>query len=168
MRLIRSSRQSRDRDRNLGQSLAEFAIVLPIILFLTLIALDFGRVYLGWINIQSMSRIAANIAANHPTAWADNDTDVKAKYQNQIRNDAAATNCVLPKVGGVQTAPDPTFTDTGGNGSTKDLGDNATVRLTCTFDLITPGIKNVLGGSIAHASNRRPFSHLLSSDHLKT
>jgi PKD repeat protein len=149
MRLLRPSRDRR-RERSLGQSLVEFAIVLPIILFLTLIALDFGRVYLGWINIQSMSRIAANLAANNPTAWSGSgDAAVKAKYQNQIRNDAAATNCSLPKVGGVQTAPAPTFTDTGGNGSSADLGDSAAVSLTCSFSLITPGISNVLGGSVA-------------------
>jgi PKD repeat protein len=148
MRLLRPSRHR--RDRSLGQSLVEFAIVLPIILFLTLIALDFGRVYLGWINIQSMSRIAANLAANNPTAWSGSgDAAVKAKYQNQIRNDAAATNCSLPKVGGVTTAPNPTFTDTNGNGSTEDIGDNASVSLSCTFSLITPGISNVLGGSVA-------------------
>jgi PKD repeat protein len=151
MRLIRSSRH--DRDRSLGQSLVEFAIVLPIILFLTLIALDFGRVYLGWINLQSMSRIAANLAANNPTAWANNDTAVKAKYQNQIRNDAAATNCTLPKVGGVETAPDPTFSDTGGNGSTEDIGDEAHVSLSCTFNLITPGVSNLLGGTLVVSSS---------------
>jgi PKD repeat protein len=149
MRLFRPSRHRRDREPTLGQSLVEFAIVLPIILFLTLIALDFGRVYLGWINIQSMSRIAANLAANNPTAWSGGgDAAVQAKYQNQIRNDAAATNCSLPTVGGVATAPAPVFTDTGGNGSTEDIGDNAHVSLSCTFSLITPGISNVLGGTL--------------------
>jgi PKD repeat protein len=49
----------------------------------------------------------------------------------------------------VATAPTPTFSDTGGNGSTDDIGDSATVELSCTFNLITPGIKDVLGGSIA-------------------
>jgi hypothetical protein len=33
--------------RTRGQSLVEFALVLPIIMMLTLTALDFGRVYLG-------------------------------------------------------------------------------------------------------------------------
>ena len=140
--------------RRRGQSLVEFAIVLPIMLFLTLVALDFGRVYLGWINLQSMSRIAANLAANNPTAWqGGGDADVQAKYQNQIRNDAAATNCQLPTVGGVATAPNPTFIDTGGNGAADDLGDSASVALSCTFGLITPGIKDVLGGSISVASS---------------
>jgi PKD repeat protein len=148
MRLLRPSRHH--RERTLGQSLVEFAIVLPIILFLTLIALDFGRVYLGWINLQSMTRIAANLAANNPTAWSGGgDAAVQAKYQNQIRNDAAATNCELPKVGGVSTAPDPTFADAGGNGSAEDIGDEAHVSLSCTFHLITPGISNILGGTVA-------------------
>jgi PKD repeat protein len=147
MRLLRPSRHH--RERTLGQSLVEFAIVLPIILFLTLIALDFGRVYLGWINLQSMTRIAANTAANNPTAWSGGgDAPVQAKYQNQIRNDAAATNCELPKVGGVQTAPAPTFADTGGNGSAEDIGDSAEVSLSCTFFIITPGVSNILGGSV--------------------
>jgi PKD repeat protein len=131
-----------------GQSLVEFAIVLPILLFLTVVALDFGRVYLGWVNLQSMARIAANVAANNPTAWSSGDVNVMAKYQNQIRNDAAATNCRLPTVGGVPTAPAPVFADTGGNGSSADIGDSATVGLSCTFDLITPGIQNVLGGTV--------------------
>jgi PKD repeat protein len=148
MPLRRPSRDRHDRNRTLGQSLVEFAIVLPIILFLTLIALDFGRVYLGWINLQSMSRIAANLAANNPTAWSNGDAAVQAKYQNQIRNDASATNCELPKVGGVSTAPDPTFADTGGNGASDDIGDSASVSLSCTFSIITPGVSNILGGSV--------------------
>ena len=44
-------------------------MALPVLLFLTLIALDFGRVYLGYINLQNMARIAANYAANNPDAW---------------------------------------------------------------------------------------------------
>ena len=137
------------RHRRRGQSLVEFAIVLPILLLLTLVALDFGRVYLGWINLQSMSRIAANLAANNPTAWqGGGNANVQAKYQNQVRNDAAATNCQLPKVGGVTTAPAPTFSDTGGNGATDDIGDSASVALSCSFDLITPGIKDIVGGTI--------------------
>ena len=152
MRLLQpADGHRRDRHhRRRGQSLVEFAIVLPIMLFLTVIALDFGRVYLGWINLQSMSRIAANLAANNPTAWqGGGDAEVQAKYQNQIRNDAAATNCQLPTVGGVTTAPNPTFSDTGGNGAADDIGDSAKVQLSCTFNLITPGIRDIFGGTIA-------------------
>ena len=71
---------------------------------------------------------------------------IKARYQAQIKNDATANNCRLPVVGGVQTAPAPTFTG-------QDLGDEAHVALTCTFGIITPGISNILGGSIAVSSS---------------
>ena len=58
-----------------GQSLVEFALVLPIILLVVLLALDFGRTYLGYINLQNMARIAANYAANNPTANWGNTSD---------------------------------------------------------------------------------------------
>ena len=156
MHLLRPSKGHRDdhphRHRR-GQSLVEFAIVLPILLLLTLTALDFGRVYLGWINLQNMSRIAANLAANNPTAWSSGDADVLAKYQNQIRNDALATNCELPLVAGIRTAPAPVFIDRNANGATDDIGDAASVSLSCTFNLITPGIKNIVGNSLTVSSS---------------
>jgi PKD repeat protein len=142
-------------NRTRGQSLVEFALVLPIIMLLTLTALDFGRVYLGYINLQNMARIAANFAANNPDAWTTSaDPAVIAahqatqlKYQNQILGDAAATNCNLPIVAGKQRAPDPTFTDANANG-TPEIGDTANVGISCTFGVITPVIANVVGGSI--------------------
>ena len=93
----RAAHARHQRERSRGQSLVEFALVIPILLILTSIALDFGRVYLGYINLQNMSRIAANFAANNPSAWdATPDAEVQLKYRNQILADAAATNCTLP------------------------------------------------------------------------
>jgi len=138
----------RSRQRSRGQSLVEFAIVLPIMLLLLFTAIDFGRVYLGYINLQSMARIAANYAANEPDAWgATPDMAVQTRYKNQILADAAATNCALPEAGGVTTVPAPTFTDTNGDGI--GLGDTAKVDITCTFGVITPFISSILGGSVA-------------------
>jgi hypothetical protein len=57
------------RERSRGQSLVEFALIFPVVLLLTLIAIDFGRIYLGWINLEQMARIAANHAADHASAW---------------------------------------------------------------------------------------------------
>jgi PKD repeat protein len=139
-----------NRETSLGQSMVEFALVLPVILFLTLIALDFGRVYLGYINLQNMARIASNYAANNPEAWSvpPNAAD-QTRYKNQILADATATNCQLPKSGGSTVVPAPVFTDGDGDGDSTDLGDRVSVRLTCTFGVITPGISSVLGGSVA-------------------
>ena len=142
--------------------------VLPILLFLTLIALDFGRVYLGYINLQNMARIAANFAGNNPTAWdgtvVANDAVLKTKYYNQIIADAQAINCKLVDTNGDGTidASDftPTFTDRNGNGKTTDIGDTGEVAIGCRFQVITPGIANVVGGTVkvaaARASRSRP------------
>ncbi|HET9852413.1 MAG TPA: PKD domain-containing protein [Candidatus Limnocylindrales bacterium] len=136
------------RHRPLGQSLVEFALVAPVMLLLTLTALDFGRIYLGWINLQSAVRAATNYAANNAEAWLtpsdpESVTTITA-YRNQVINDTANTNCVLTP--GVPA--DPTFADGNGDGTTTDIGDRATVALTCTFGVITPVISNILGSGI--------------------
>jgi Flp pilus assembly protein TadG len=121
-----------------GQSLVEFALVLPLLLLLVLIALDFGRVYLGYINVQNMARIAANDAANNPTAaWGDATDPAVVAYRNRILNDARAINCALPQVSGQAVVPPPAFVDVGGNGTATDVGDTASVSITCTFRVIT-------------------------------
>ena len=130
--------------RSSGQSFVEFAVVLPVILLLTMTALDFGRVYLGWINLQNMVRAGANFAANNPTAWLTNQTGTITRYRNQIISDASASNCQLDPA----TPADPTFTDTDGDGSAYGIGDHASVGLTCSFQIITPIISNVLGGTV--------------------
>lgn len=127
-------------------------MVMPLILFLTLTALDFGRVYLGYINLQNMARIAANFAANNPTAWTGGgDADAQAQYRSQILSDGAATNCSLPKVGGVPQVPTPVFTDANGDGR-RDLGDTVQVQIGCQFSVITPWIAQVVGGSVTVAA----------------
>jgi Flp pilus assembly protein TadG len=120
------------------------AMILPIMLLLALIAVDFGRVYLGYVNLQNMTRIAANFAANNPDAWADGDTDVITEYENQILSDASATNCALNP----GTPASPTFTDADGDGSATGIGDKVQVALTCRFSVITPIISSIVGGTV--------------------
>jgi PKD repeat protein len=130
----------RPPDRDRGQSLAEFAIVLPVMLLLLLIAIDFGRVYLGWINLQNMARIAANYASVNPSAWQLPDDPTKqgqrATFATQIQNDAKATNCALTAI------PTPTFP------SGTDIGDTASVEITCRFGVITPSISQIVGSQV--------------------
>jgi Flp pilus assembly protein TadG len=139
--------RSRHGRRSNGQGLVEFALVLPVILLLTMAALDFGRIYLGYINVQNMARVAANYAANNADAFNSTNSTIVADtltaYRNQIQQDAAATNCALPG-----PAPAPVYTDANGDGNSAGLSDNATVGLTCTFHVITPFISTILGSSV--------------------
>jgi PKD repeat protein len=120
----------------------EFALVLPVLLLLLLLSIDFGRVYLGWVNLQNMTRIAANFAANNATDFATANPATLIQYQNQILNDAQKNNCQLHNAAGVVGQPDPPVF------SGYNLGDNATVSLTCTFRIVTPVISNILGSSV--------------------
>jgi hypothetical protein len=140
--LSRSRRIRRAR----GQSLVEFALVLPVVLLILLLVVDVGRLYYGWVNLQNAARIGANYAALHPTAWGPTpnakDLEAQAAYAQQITDDARAINCVLPP-----SLPTPTFSAGGSTG----LGE-AQVNLRCRFDLITPkflGIQNLQLGASA-------------------
>ena len=150
LRRLRALHRVPLEQRSLGQSLVEFALTLPVLLFLTLVALDFGRVYLGYINLQNMARIAANFAANNPDAWGSTpNTTAQTHYRSQILADASAINCRLPQSSGVAAVPTPQFFDEDSDGNTNHLGDRVAVQISCTFDVITPGISNVLGGTVA-------------------
>jgi len=133
-----SSSRAKRRSRSQGQSLVELALAIPVLLLLLLIGIDFGRVYLGWVNLQQMARLAANYAADNATAWGTpGDAAVRARYQTLIRNDARLINCTLPPV-----LPDPQF-PTG-----SEIGQEVRVELSCQFDLLTPIISGILGSPI--------------------
>src|SRR4051795_12621273 len=46
--------------RQRGQSLVELALVLPIVMLLVMITIDFGRAFFGWISLNNMARVGAN------------------------------------------------------------------------------------------------------------
>jgi Flp pilus assembly protein TadG len=58
---------ARSRRRSAGQSLVEFALILPILLTMCGAAIDFGRVYAAYINVQSATRNAAEAVASDVT-----------------------------------------------------------------------------------------------------
>lgn len=124
-----------------GQSLTEFALVLPVFLLIVLIGLDFGRAFLGYISLQQSARIAANFAGQNPTAWNNpGNASVRADYQTMVANDAAVIGCTLPVDGSGNTVvPDPAFASAG-----KEVGTLVEATIPCDFDLITPFISAIL------------------------
>src|SRR5215218_10302302 len=89
-----TSRQPRHRGR--GQSLAEFAMTVPMALLLVLFGLDFGRVFLGWVALNSAAREAANYAAMNPTAWSlPYNYAVQSEYARLVQTEASSINCDL-------------------------------------------------------------------------
>ncbi len=120
--------------------MAEFALILPALLLLLLVAIDFGRVYLGYVNLQQMVRVAGGYASLHAHAWdTPQDAAVIADYNDLIANDAQQINCELPSDGSSTLTTFP---------SGFDLGDPVDISISCNFHVLTPIISQILGGVI--------------------
>src|SRR5262245_49094299 len=93
------------RRKSRGQSLAEFALTMPMALLMVLFGLDFGRVFLGWVALNQAAREAANYAAMNPTAWTvPYDLAVQTEYERLVTTEASQINCTL-----VSPLPAPVF-----------------------------------------------------------
>ena len=138
------------RHRSRGQSIVEFALLFPVVLLILMVGLDFGRVFLGWINLNNTARIAANFAATNAIALSGTGpvhTAAVARYRQLVANDATAINCTLNP----NPVPDPAATPAdlaalypGGTA----LGQTAHVSIDCDFGVITPVISNILGQTV--------------------
>src|SRR5215213_1353821 len=82
---------ARDARRGgLGQSLAEFVMTVPMLLLMVLFGLDFGRVFLGWVALNSAAREAANYAAMNPAAWTiPYNLAVLDEYERLVQTEAS-------------------------------------------------------------------------------
>jgi TadE-like protein len=137
-RSARPKRRLRLRFDPRGQSLVEFAISFPVLMLMILFGVDFGRVFLGWVQLNSAVREAANFAAINPAAWGTpGNAPAQAEYNRLITAETMQTNCTLP-----DPLPQPTFP------SGTDVGSPSVVEITCRFSLITPVIGNILGDAI--------------------
>src|SRR5512144_237647 len=57
-----------------GQSVVEFALILPLILVLLLAIVDFARLYTTILTVESAAREAADYGAFHWYQWQDTAT----------------------------------------------------------------------------------------------
>ena len=118
------------RRHSRGQALVETAILLPVLLILLLGAIDFGRAFFGWVNLQQAVRIGANYAATHPNM----DATERDRYEALVEADLVGLNCAIDSV-----IPNPTYTTPDGTPiAAPGLGDYATLTLNCDFSPIVP------------------------------
>ena len=145
-----------------GQAMVEFALILPLLAVLMVLAIDFGRVFFGWVGLQNAARIGANYAGFHPDAWqGTGDEDEQDEFRRLVIRDMEAINCE-PLGGGAWEdgdIPDPVWKDRAGNTLASDwgIGDHVSVSLPCRFDVITP-IAGFLVGDPASLSAEATFS----------
>lgn len=142
-----------------GQSLVEFSLVLPVLLVLVLMAVDFGRAFYAWVTLTNAVRDAANYAGMNPGG----SFGMGSTYNSIVLADglqglrtvcmplSASGQPIFSAAGTQQNPlPAPSFTDGSQDANTTptDLGDRATVTLSCDFGVITPVISSVIGSPI--------------------
>ena len=119
-----------------GQSLTEFALVLPVCCWSSS-WLSTSAASLGYVNLQQSARIAANFAALNPTSnWGETTDPIRLRYEDIIARDAATTNCDPAPIA-IPSFPDGT-----------DLGQRAVVNTTCDFDLLMLFIGAVISNPV--------------------
>jgi Flp pilus assembly protein TadG len=117
-----------------GQSLAEFAISVPILLLLMAIAIDFGRVYYYDLTIRDASFAAARYAGMNPF----DDAGIKS----------AAINAAPSGVLTTSTVSIATPANTTCDGSSRTSGCPLNITVTYRFTPITPLITSLTGPTI--------------------
>ena len=152
--------QPEDRTRTLGQSLVEFALILPVMLLLVAAAVDLGRLFYAYVAIENAAKEGALYGAKHPLC-ADN-TNVNcsangANVQYYVENEAAS---------GLKSALGTSLLTTGVTCRAKTTGtvrqpindcldgDTYQVRVTYDFRLVTPILSNILGTTITLSSTQ--------------
>jgi hypothetical protein len=143
------------RSRNRGQSLVEFALVLPVLLLIVAGAIDLGRAYLTTINIQNAAKEGAFQGARDPacdtnavSGCADPQT-VEARVELELDGipaDAIEVRCYPPDADLSDPAPLPTAKPSLVNCVDGDL---YRVTVDATFHLVTPIIGAIVGDSLA-------------------
>jgi hypothetical protein len=134
-------RRTRDRSTTNGQGLVEFALILPIVVLVLLLAIDFGRVFYGWVGLQNGARIAANYAAQHPDGWQGaGDPTTQADYASRLADD-------MEGVCGATYGDALAWSDDDADGD-YEVGEYVTAETTCEFPLITPLVEGIFGGPV--------------------
>jgi PKD repeat protein len=158
LRLFEAVRHHRARISR-GQALVEFALVLPLAMFLLLFVIDFGRLFASYVDVSNASREGAAYAAGNPTDTAGIVARARAETntQGQVGQGALTITSGCLSVGG--TAID-CGAAAGGGGS----GNTVTVTATERFTFITPVISIFFSGGVnLHASTTASVLSLAAS-----
>ena len=70
------------RERSRGQAAVEFALILPVFMLLLLLAVDFGRLFFTYIQLNNTAREGAAYAAFNPTTSNGTLTTIALREAN--------------------------------------------------------------------------------------
>jgi len=153
----------RYRRRSRGQAFVEFAILLPVMLLILLVAVDFGRLFFSYIQVNNAAREAASYAGIHA---ADSPFNLAAYAAGADSAAAGETNAQGQRGEGGLTvdppfcfAPSKPTAGIGCDAASKfadGIGNQVTVRASLPFTFFTPIISGVVGVLPLSASATAP------------
>lgn len=120
------------RNKESGQSLVEFALVLPLLLLLICGIFDLGRLMFAYTSLNMTAQEAVRIGG-----LGGDDDEIIQYAEDHLRVGDASTLQVIITPGD----------------SVRDSGDNITVKLTYELPLITPIISNIIPAPILSADS---------------
>lgn len=141
-----------------GQALVEFALILPLLFFMMVIIIDFGRALYVQTALQNGAREGARFGSVHPTWVTSADRANPDNISYRASTEPAATvsssnitvTCTTP---GEVTSD--AVTNRAGYVSCSVSGGRVEVRVTSQFTPLTPIISNVVGSSLTLAGHSR-------------
>jgi PKD repeat protein len=138
----------RDGRKSRGQSLVEFALVLPVFLICLAAALDLGRVFFANISMNNAAREGAFEAARHPAAFGpgqDCDASDAGRIVCRVQFEARNTSVSIG---------DNDITSSCNLACAEVAGSTVTVTVQGQFALVTPILSAIFGGSTVPITSR--------------
>lgn len=136
-------RRYRARERSRGQSLVEFALILPVFMLFFATTLDLGRLAMSQLSIENAAREGAFQAATTPADF-DNTKGCPADGKSNL---VVCRVLLEAKASGVTIAPGDITLTCSPSGCATGLGNRVTVSVVGHFQLLTPILAGFFGGS---------------------
>jgi Flp pilus assembly protein TadG len=130
----------RRRERSLGQSLVEFALMLPVFLVIMSTAIDLGRIAYARVTIANVAREASFQAAQTPTSY-------QAGQPCSTSTNMVICRGMLESKGSVVTVKPSDIVLTCTPSCTAAMGNTVSVTATGRFNLLTPVMAAFFGGT---------------------
>ena len=133
----------RFREQSPGQSLVEFALLLPVFLVIVSVAVDLGRIAYARVSIANVAREASFQAAQTPSAYlAGQPCDAADPDANLV-----ICRALLESTGSVITVTPADISLTCTPSCADTMGNTVTVTAAGRFNLLTPIMAVFFGGT---------------------
>lgn len=136
-----------------GQTLVEFALILPVFILLLVGVFDFGRAIYAYNTVLNASREGARQAIVDQTL--DHIRDRASAHATALSIDPASVDVDFRS----PTTPNSAGSCNGSLGSPQVVGCTAVVRVEYSFDAATPLIGALVGPLTVAGETRFPIEH---------